>query len=155
MALVRQLKENDLMYFTRYAIDFFHAIYKDLPSEHSLDERLRHRKYWAADQFMNDSPDQKVFVVEVEGKVVGYIMGIIEADENEGRTGTLQELFVDEFYRREGLGTELCKHMFEWFWSHNISTIQLSLEAGHPKVHAFMESVGFITVRTKYEYKKE
>lgn len=61
-----------------------------------------------------DDPMSRLFVSEVDGKVVGYVLGVIvelapEMFQQEA-SGFLADLFVEEGYRRSGLGRG-------WWWS--------------------------------------
>ncbi|ARI78887.1 GNAT family N-acetyltransferase [Halobacillus mangrovi] len=156
MAKIREPEEKDLMYFTRYAIEFFHHVYKDKPSDLTLDERLLERKYWAADRFVAEKNDEKLLVAEVEGKVVGYIVGTIHGSTDEESYGNVEELFVDEFYRREGVGTRLCCELIQWMEAQGVTNIQMLFTSGHPRTAAaFIESVGFTSVSTLYKFTKK
>ncbi|KHE72075.1 GNAT family N-acetyltransferase [Halobacillus sp. BBL2006] len=156
MAVIREPQEKDLMHFTRYAIEFFHHAYKEQTSDLSLDERLLERKYWAADRFIANRNDEKLLVAEVEDKVVGYIWGTIHEHTDGSSYGLVEELFVDEFYRREGIGTELCRQLIEWMNKRELTSIQMHFASGHPRTAAaFIESVGFTSVSALYKFTKK
>lgn len=155
MAKIREPEEKDLMHFTRYAIEFFYHIYKDKPSDLTLDEQLLERKYWAADRFVSEDNNEKLLVADVEGKVVGYIVGTIQGPKDSQSYGNVEELFIDEFYRREGIGTRLCCELIRWMEAQGVTNIQMLFTSSHPRTAAaFIESVGFTSVSTLYKFTK-
>jgi GNAT superfamily N-acetyltransferase len=156
VAIIREPQAKDLMHFTRYAIEFFHHAYKEKESDLSLDERLLKRKYWAADRFTADRKDEKLLVAEVEDKIVGYILGTIHEHTDGSSYGLVDELFVDEYYRREGIGTELCRQLIEWMNNRELTSIQMHFTSGHPRTAAaFIEAVGFTSVSALYKFTKK
>ncbi len=153
MVKVREPEEKDLMHFTRYAIDFLHTI-SEYPPRHSSDV-IRDRKYWAADQFSVNNPKQKLLVADLNGRMIGYVIGIIEQQSESDNYGFISEVMVDEFYRREGIGTELCRSLIEWMQNQEITVIQFSLRSYQNGVNEFLLSIGFAPVSTLYEYEQK
>ncbi|MCA0972592.1 GNAT family N-acetyltransferase [Halobacillus litoralis] len=155
MILVREPKEKDLMHFTRYAIEHFRLTLKNGSSEAPDNEALRERKFWAADQLFANSDHQRLLVAEREGEVLGYILGTVDRDVNGRLCGCVEEIFVDEFYRREGVGTTLCRELMEWMQGKEVEGIRLNLLAGYPRAAAFFEAIGFTPLNTLYKWNPE
>ncbi|MGR9047703.1 GNAT family N-acetyltransferase [Halobacillus faecis] len=151
MVKIREPEEKDLMHFTRYSIDFLHVT----SSEMLTNEELRDRKYWAADQFLAKNPKQKLLVADMNGRIIGYVLGIIESHAEEDVYGYVREVFVDEFYRREGIGTDLCDGLIKWMYEQNAKAIQVSLRPHQNGVSEFIRKIGFSSVSTLYEYQSE
>ncbi|RWZ52304.1 GNAT family N-acetyltransferase [Halobacillus fulvus] len=150
MAVIREPKEKDLMHFTRYAIEHFHIV-----REHEngpLSDRLRERKYWAADQLFGNDDGQKLLIAEKSGEMIGYIFGTIENPGSESEYGCVREIFVDEFYRREGIGTELCEALMKWMHERGVTGVQLDMLASYPKAELFFESIGFSPMKKLYRW---
>ncbi|CDQ21545.1 ribosomal-protein-alanine N-acetyltransferase [Halobacillus karajensis] len=139
------------MHFTRYSIDFLHLAHPGRQTS----ETIRERKYWAADQFLAKNPEQKLLVADMNGRMIGYVLGTIAPLGEEGVRGYLNEVFVDEFYRREGIGSDLCRKILEWIRDQEATSIQVSLHSSHHRGSEFLEKVGFSPVRTLFEYKFE
>ncbi len=151
MITIREPIEKDLMHFTRYAIEYFRLVYNDR-SDQSLNDLLRERKFWAADQLFANGEHQRLLIAEREGEVIGYILGTIENKEEGPRLGCVQEIFVDEFYRREGIGTAMCQQLMEWMQQRDVSGIRLNLLPGYPRAEEFFQQIGFIPMKTLYKW---
>ncbi|MEC3882366.1 GNAT family N-acetyltransferase [Halobacillus litoralis] len=151
MVKIREPEEKDLMHFTRYSIDFLHVT----SSERLNNEEVRNRKYWAADQFLAKNPKQKLLVADMNGRMIGYVLGIIESHGEADVYGYIREVFVDEFYRREGIGTDLCDELVDWMYQQEAKTIQVSLRPHQNGVSEFIRHIGFSSVSTLYEYQPE
>lgn len=151
MAVIREVEDRDLMHFTRYAVDFLHAV-KDEQEGQLSGDVLRDRKFWAADQFTNAASEQKLMAAEVEGRLIGYGLAVLDQDSVGERTGRIRELYVDEFYRREGIGTELCHALLDWMKQQHVTCIQVEWQGTKQGGKEFFQSFGFIPVRTVYQY---
>lgn len=149
MVKIREPEEKDLMHFTRYSIDFLHSI---KPSRQTS-EKLRDRKYWAADQLLAKNSKQKLLVADMDGRMIGYVLGITDQHGDSDIYGYIREVFVDEFYRREGIGTELCHQLLNWMRSQGAEAIQVSLDYHHNGVSEFIRKIGFAPVSTLFEHK--
>jgi GNAT superfamily N-acetyltransferase len=57
-------------------------------------------------------------------------------------SGKIEVLFVDEKYRRKGLGVKLMKSAMDWFGENNINEIELTVVYGNEAV-SFYEKLGF------------
>lgn len=152
MVTIREPEEKDLMHFTRYSIEFLHVTE---PDRKELTERIRERKYWAADQFSAKNPEQKLLFADMGGRVVGYVFGTIEKETKNNVTGYIKEIFIDEFYRREGIGTKVCRALLEWMDQQDVKSVQIALTSQHPRVEDFIHAVGFKPVSTLYEFQKD
>ena len=151
MVKIREPKEKDLMHFTRYSIDFLHST----ETSRQTSEQIRDRKYWAADQFLAKDPKQKLLVADMNGRMIGYVLGIIDEHEESDVYGYVREVFIDEFYRREGIGTELCHQLMNWMRDQEAGAIQVSLGSHHNGVSEFIRKIGFAPVSTLFECREE
>jgi GNAT superfamily N-acetyltransferase len=57
-------------------------------------------------------------------------------------SGNLEVLFVDEKYRKKGLGVQLMNSAMEWFGENHISEIELTVVYGNEAV-SFYKKLGF------------
>jgi len=86
------------------------------------------------------------FVVEVEGKVVGYITGGIQEVEdyrNIKYICDLGSMWVDEKYRSEGIGKEFVKEFEKWCKDKNISRLKVTASVQNKKGINFYKREGF------------
>ncbi|MFN8448583.1 MAG: GNAT family N-acetyltransferase [Anaerolineae bacterium] len=93
-----------------------------------------------------DDPMSRVFVSEVDGKVVGYVLGVIvelapEMFQQEA-SGFLADLFVEEAYRRSGLGRGLVVELASWFREKGVGYFEWHVAARNEESIAFWRSLG-------------
>ena len=116
---VRKPDNKDLMDFTRCVIEFTHYMHQrnqEIPSN----DTLRERKYWAADRLMDDSETKLLLFAEVNGKVIGYIYAEYDESQKEGR---LNEVFVNELYRSQGVDKKLFQHTEDWMKAQGVGEV--------------------------------
>lgn len=93
------------------------------------------------------SRKDKVFVAEVEKKIVGFIwIGIkydnwvyAEADDY----GEIEYLFVKNSYRGKGISSMLRKKSFEWFRKKKVQWVMLHVHKKNKKAHKVYKKWGY------------
>ena len=90
-----------------------------------LDPRLPTPTPGAAERYAErmierrDDPYTRTFVAEVDGKVVGYILGaVLDLHPDlfqHVEAGFIADIFVDPAYRQQGIARQLVDTMTEWF----------------------------------------
>ncbi|MGQ9908925.1 MAG: GNAT family N-acetyltransferase [Candidatus Flexifilum sp.] len=93
-----------------------------------------------------DDPSAHVLVAEVDGQVVGYTIGVVvdlapEMFEQEA-SGFLADIFVDERYRRYGLGKALVAALGDWFRAQGLRYFEWHAAARNLDGIAFWEALG-------------
>lgn len=93
-----------------------------------------------------DDPATCALVAEEEGRVVGYIMGMIVdlmpdmfAQE---AGGFLADIYVDPAYRRNGIGRALVVALQEWFRARQVTHFDWYVAAANTEGLAFWRSMG-------------
>ncbi len=125
-------------------VDLHHRLdeyYKAAAEYKDLEERI-------ADWF--DDKNIAVFIAEDNGSVIAYIRGGIEEAPyyaNVKKIGVLNDVFVEEAYRRQKIAEELFLRLEEWFKMKNIKNIELSVDARNETGIVLWKSLGF------FEYK--
>ncbi|MCC6801472.1 MAG: GNAT family N-acetyltransferase [Anaerolineae bacterium] len=93
-----------------------------------------------------DDPMSRVLVTEVDGKVVGYVLGVIVdlAPEmfDQEPSGFLADLYVEEAYRRSGLGRGLVIELASWFREKGVRYFEWHVAARNAESVAFWRSLG-------------
>ncbi len=87
-----------------------------------------------------------VFVVEVENKIIGYIVGGIQKDENYRNVKNICGLggfWVDEEYRNEGVGSKLFEEFQRWCENKDTSRLQVTVSSQNLKAIKFYKKEGF------------
>ncbi len=100
-----------------------------------------------------DDPDTRTFVAEVDGQVVGYILGAVidmHADLFEYvDSGFIADVFVDPAYRRRGIARRLFETISAWFAEQGVHLVEWQVASQNLEAILFWEAVGGkpITVR--------
>lgn len=89
-----------------------------------------------------------VFVAEVEGEIIGYIYGEVQERRPifpAGKFGFISDIYVEEEWRRKGVGRRLFYQMRDWMMKERITAIELLAAERNPYSVAFWESLGFVS----------
>lgn len=98
------------------------------------------------------SEDAALFVVEIEGTIVGFAEVYLRQDEEQPLTiahryGYLQSLFVSAPYRKRGLGEALMKAIHQWAKEKGATEIHLEAWEFAEGPVPFYEKRGYRTLR--------
>ncbi|UOQ44390.1 GNAT family N-acetyltransferase [Halobacillus salinarum] len=155
MLTVRKPMNKDLIHFTRYAIEFERAVSRNGKKEDRTPNRLRLRKEWAADQLIAEQRDQSLLFAEHHGQMAGYVLGCIVTNDKQQTVGRINEIFVEEFFRREGIGTKLCKEIEKWMNTQGADRMEVTLPEGSEGLANFFHSLGFVKQENNHFFQKE
>ena len=93
-----------------------------------------------------DDPMSRVLVADIDGKVVGYVLGVIVdlAPEMfaQDASGFLADIFVDADYRRGGVGSALVAALASWFHEKGLGYFEWHVAARNDDAVAFWRSLG-------------
>lgn len=94
---------------------------------------------------LNDT-HTRVLVAEADGRVVGYVLGVIVdlvpemfAQED---GGFLADIYVDSAYRGKGIGRALVETLSEWFRERGVRYFEWYVAAHNQSGRAFWNAVG-------------
>lgn len=117
-----------------------------------LDPRLPVAAPGAAENYASrllerrDDPYTRAFVAEIDGQVVGYILGAVidlTADLFEYvDSGFIADVFVDPAHRRRGIARRLVETMSRWFAEQGVARVEWQVAALNPDAIRFWEAVG-------------
>lgn len=84
-----------------------------------------------------------------DNQCLGYILGTQKhyPAESPSKCGSVNGLFVNESYRRLGVGKALFKGLSDWFSTQNIDLIELAYMINDPQSEAFWVKQGFKPVQ--------
>lgn len=88
----------------------------------------------------------RILVVEENREVVGYVLGMIVNITPEMfapiQSGFLADIFIEEDFRRQGLGRELVERLVLWFQAHNVDYFEWHVSKRNVEAVKFWESIG-------------
>lgn len=126
--------------------DFHHALdphYKPSSNFKNLEEDISD---WFTDK------DGVVFVAENAEKIIGYVRGSVEEAPyyaSAKKIGVLNDIIVEEKYRRRGVAKELFARLLDWFKMKNIKNIELSVDVRNKEGEAFWRALGFLDYKLR------
>ena len=93
-----------------------------------------------------DDPYMCALVAEVEGQVVGFVLGMavdLMPDIFDQRpSGFLADIYVEPHMRRHGVGRSLVNALIDWFRQCSIHTFEWHVSSNNPEGIAFWRSMG-------------
>lgn len=75
----------------------------------------------------------------IEDKIIGFTSAYI----NKHNEAFIEDLFVNDEYRNNLIGTELLKELLNWLKDNNANTIDVHISIGNEKVLDFYKKFGF------------
>ena len=92
-----------------------------------------------------------IYVLEIDNCVVGFVAGVIfevgnkedEIDCKPHKMGRVIELFINQKYRRQGLGKKLMKKIFKYFKNQNCYKVNIEVFAPNQGAYCFYNKLGF------------
>ena len=93
-----------------------------------------------------DSADNRVFVAEENGTVIGYVYAALEPmswKELRGPAGFIHDIAVTEESRRAGVGTKLMQAAIDWLRERGAPRVILWTAAPNQVAHALFRELGF------------
>jgi len=101
----------------------------------------------AEDYFNNLIENQFVAIAECDNNVAGYLAGSIYQDETyscyEGITAELENMFVEENYRKYGVGSRLIEHFNDYCKMNDVKRIIVTASFGNNDAINFYKKNGF------------
>jgi GNAT superfamily N-acetyltransferase len=90
------------------------------------------------------NPDAKVILAEADGQIIGLLdLTFRETLFYRGWTMIIEDLIVDENYRRRRIGTQLVRLAEEIAQRRSCHTIELNSDLYRKETHRFWEAIGY------------
>ena len=93
-----------------------------------------------------EDKDTRVLVAEEDGKLIGYIRGVVEdapTFASVKRIGVVYDTFVAEEFRKKGIGKKLFAELLAWFREQGVKNVELNVDARNPAAIALWRKSGF------------
>lgn len=85
-----------------------------------------------------------VFVAEVDGKIVGYSLGWVSQPwAYKGKRGYICDCFVENAYRRKGIGKALINELIQWFIDKGVECIEADVYSKNAPSLMLFKTLGF------------
>ncbi len=107
---------------------------------------------WFTDKMLEDVGKNNgvIYVVENEGRIVGFVAGIILRQSRQDllecvptKDGRIIELFLDEEFRGQGIGTRLMEMVEEYFRQNGCDVSRVEVFEPNVKAHHFYRKLGY------------
>jgi ribosomal protein S18 acetylase RimI-like enzyme len=122
-----------------------------------MQSHLQYDEYYQLNQHSHDvyteyfqrfieSDNARVLVALDEEVIVGFITGKIERRPPVfavTEKGEINSVFVKELFRRQGIGGQLLRRMFDWFKAHGAEYVELSVDVRNIVSVNAWKSLGF------------
>jgi GNAT superfamily N-acetyltransferase len=98
-------------------------------------------------------PDRRLLVADAgEGHLAGYILGTVQDEPGQliDKWGYVDDLFIDEEYRRQGLGGRLMREVEAWFKSRGCGAVAVDSWLANPGASKAYEALGFVANYTGF-----
>jgi len=144
-AMIRPAVASDMVVIGKLwakLVDYHRELDADMPQATPQGAELYARNLASR---LQDS-QTKVFVAEQDGRVVGYVLGVVvdlmpEIFEQE-TSGFLADIFVEAGYRGQGTGRALVEALAQWFRERRVRYFDWHVAASNAVGRAFWESLG-------------
>lgn len=93
-----------------------------------------------------EDPMTRVFVADLEGRVIGYVLGVVvdlapEMFAQEA-SGFLADIYVEQDARGQGVGRALVEALADWFRAHGLRYFEWHVAAHNEAGVAFWRAMG-------------
>lgn len=118
------------------------------PELHDEEDVMQAREERARRLFRDTNPKRVILFAEFEQAIVGYVLGHIYEPNLATETldpivGNVDELYVDQNVRAQGIGKSLLDAISAWMKSHKASTMTLRMYAWNEPAKGFYKNEGF------------
>jgi ribosomal protein S18 acetylase RimI-like enzyme len=111
------------------------------------------------DEFISD-PKHICFVAELENNLIGFISGCLNINEKKiyARKGYIEDWFVSENYRNQGVGKKLYNELIKEFAKEKCDNLEIHAYVSNPAIEMYRK-LGFqdmvLKMIKKFDYEKE
>ena len=96
--------------------------------------------------------DQRVFLIQNEQKIAGWIHGFYSIHMESGPFIEIAGMVIDQSFRRMGLGKLLVEKIIEWSKSRNCCVVRVRSNILRQEAHAFYKGIGFKEIKQQIVY---
>ncbi len=145
--MIRKIENKDRSVFLKLSNMFYDsaAVLHALPQKYHED---------AFDELMRSDAYAQAFILEKDGKAVGYALNAeTYSREAGGKVLWLEELFVLEEYRSCGIGREYFSYIEKYAFDNGFARIRLEVEDSNVRARSLYEFLGYRPLEYRQMYK--
>lgn len=145
--MIRKVKPEDKEAYIAMSKAFYKsdAVMHDIPEEHF---------YRTFEELMSGSPYADAYIVEQDGKAVGYtLLAITYSNEAGGLVLWIEEIYILPEYRGKGYGTEIFEFLDKEY-GNKVARIRLEVEETNSRAIRLYNKLGFKYLDYKQMYKE-
>jgi GNAT superfamily N-acetyltransferase len=105
-------------------------------------------------QRLQSRTEDRVFVAEIDGKVVGWAHAAEQEPLEYGRRCEILGLVVDPAYRGRGVGRTLVRAVEDWAVNRQLGQVSVRSNVTRAESHPFYERLGYVRAKTQHAYRK-
>lgn len=141
---IRQAGVKDLGDVLRLNLDLFKKEYKEYDKSLNLRWVYKDGKKYFKDRIIKK--DGFVEVVEIDGKIIGYLCGGISEREfyrKKAKYAKLENMFIQDNFRGKGIDARLVKNFIDWCKKNKIGYISVTTSVQNKQAINFYRNTGF------------
>lgn len=96
----------------------------------------------------HDNENTFCLVASLDGKEIGFANGYVILPSKiflQSHIGLIENIFIDETYRRRGFGAQLVQACYDWFYDMAINEIYVNVIPANKGSKAFWKAMGYKT----------
>ena len=152
---IREATKEDYHFIHRLQKQVHEIHCKGKPDHYQMADTTLDRSYYES---LFDDEHSRIFVVEVDGKIVAY--AIVKIKEPDPRpilvpktAAYVRDFGVDQDYRRKGIGRMLFSYLVDFAKNFGANVLELDVWEFNKEAFRFYEEMGMETVTRKMERK--
>lgn len=142
--IIRECEEQDESEYVKLNLEFMRYVMKENPYWNSLNIPTEEEMRKTFSDALKTPEYIKIIIAEVHGKIVGYAnTWTVYSIWSKGKALTIDDLYVADYYRRNGVGKEIMRYLIEYAEKNNYRRIQLHTEIDNKNAHKLYKNLGF------------
>ena len=151
-SIIRPFRPDDLEAIKAITIEGFEGVSVEHGIELQFGEIAGHDWRWRKARHVDDDVKEHasgIFVVEVDGEILGYISTRLDPEAGKGR---IPNLAVAASARGQGIGRKLIGHALDYFRTEGMGVAVIETMASNPIGQSLYPSCGFEEVGCQIHY---
>ncbi len=141
---IRDCEEKDESQYVKLNLEFMKSIIKEKQYWSDLEIPRKEEMGKTFREALKMPEYIKIIIAEIDKKIVGYAnTWTVYSIWSKGKALTIDDLYVDKDYRRNGIGKEMMNYLIKYAKKNHYKRIQLHAEIENEKAHKLYKSLEF------------